>query len=175
MIYQFRCSCQEIRPFHTEVAVGAGHTFFDLHLALQKALGFQPQHLASFLIPLSRKRNPIEISELDPGTGNPLFRCMRRTLISDMMTPGRTLIRYMFDLLNDRYLNLELTGTIMEKNLREPVVGLNRGKTPVQVLDDVMTDDPIVASETKNAKKSDNYGILADYYEIFGEMEEYVL
>jgi len=63
----------------------------------------------------------------------------------------------------------------MEKNLREPVVGLNRGKTPVQVLDDVMTDDPIVASETKNAKKSDNYGILADYYEIFGEMEEYVL
>ena len=176
MIYQFRCSCQESRRFQPEVSIGAHHTFADLHLALQNSLGFQPYHLASFIIPVPKKRARIEISELDPGTGNPLFFCMRNTLIGEMITPDRKLILYMFDLMNDRYLNLELTGTIMEKNLMEPVVSLNRGEKPVQVLDDVMTEDLFETSEKRKSKKSDsNYGVLTDYYEIFGEMEEYVL
>ncbi len=173
MIYQFRCSCQESLRFHPEVEAGANHTFFDLHLALQEALGFKPFHLASFLIPLPQKRAQIEISELDPGTDNPLFRSMRNTLLCEMITPGRKLIRYVFDWMNDRYLNLELTGTIMEKNLREPLVSLNRDETPVQVLDDVMTDTLFEISEIKSSDS--NFGILSDYYEIFGEMEEYVL
>jgi hypothetical protein len=77
-----------------------------------------------------------------------------------------------YDLLDDRFINLQLTGTYMEKNLREPLVKLNSGEIPVQTMDDVITGELFVVSETPASDP--NYGILNDYYEIFGEMEEYV-
>lgn len=60
----------------------------------------------------------------------------------------------------------------MEKNLREPLIGLLLGESPVEVLDDVMTDE---LPEVKISQETEGgYGILADYYEIFGEMEDLV-
>ncbi len=60
----------------------------------------------------------------------------------------------------------------MEKNLREPLIGLLLGESPVEMLDDVMTDE---MPEVKNSPETEGgYGILADYYEIFGEMEDLV-
>ncbi len=60
----------------------------------------------------------------------------------------------------------------MEKNLREPLIGLLLGESPVEVLDEVMTEK---MPEVKNAPETEGgYGILADYYEIYGEMEDLV-
>jgi hypothetical protein len=61
----------------------------------------------------------------------------------------------------------------MEKNLREPSVILNNGEIPVQTMDEVITGELFDLSDSKTPDP--NYGILDDYYEIFGEMEEYVL
>ena len=47
------------------------------------------------------------------------------------------------------------------------------GEIPVQSMDDVITGELFDVSNT--SKSDPNYGILNDYYEIFGEMEEYVL
>jgi len=61
----------------------------------------------------------------------------------------------------------------MENNLRKPAVILKKGEIPVQVMDDVIGGDML---ETKEIRLSESdYGILNDYYEIFGEMEEYVM
>jgi hypothetical protein len=90
-----------------------------------------------------------------------------------MLMPGKSFLRYVFDFFNDRYIQLELTGTIMEKNLREPVVKLNHGKSPVQDLDEGMTDELFEPVKVKN--NDHHYGVVDDYYEIFGEMEEYVV
>ncbi len=60
----------------------------------------------------------------------------------------------------------------MEKNLREPLIGLLLGESPVEVLDDVMTEE--LPGVKNSPEKESGYGILADYYEIFGEMEDLV-
>ncbi len=173
MVYKFRCSCQETRHFQLEIEADSGHSFFDLHRAIQASLGFQPLHLASFFLPAGKGHRQVEISQLGHNKARPRFRNMKSTLIGEMLVPGIKALRYVFDYLNDRYIQLELTGTIMEKNLREPVVKLNRGKSPVQVLDDVLTDGFFEPSNGKG--KDPHYGVLDDYYEIFGEMEEYVV
>ena len=61
----------------------------------------------------------------------------------------------------------------MDKNLRKPSVTVNGDNIPVQNLDEVLTDDMTGSLENKSVDP--NYGILNDYYEIFGEMEEYLL
>ena len=98
---------------------------------------------------------------------------IRNTLLGDLMKPGIRFFRYVFDLMNDRYLQIQLTGTIMEKNLREPLVRMNRGKAPVQIMDEELQEE--VFDKLNKKKPNADYGILTDYYEIFGEMEEYVL
>jgi hypothetical protein len=61
----------------------------------------------------------------------------------------------------------------MEKNLREPLIIRNGGEIPVQALDEVITGEMYDFSEKKSADP--DYGVLNDYFEIFGDMEEYVL
>jgi hypothetical protein len=173
MIYQFIGSYYETPDFQLDICVDASHTFADLHLALQSALGFQSAHLASFLIPGFNGSRKIEISQLGTGIKNSRFFNMQNTLVGEMMNQQVKFICYVFDLLNDRFINLQLTGTNMEKNLREPSVKLSSGEIPVQSMDDVITGELFDVSNT--SKSDPNYGILNDYYEIFGEMEEYVL
>ena len=173
MIYQFIGSYYETPDFQLDICVDASHTFADLHLALQSALGFQSAHLASFLIPGFNGSRKIEISQLGTGIKNSRFFNMQNTLVGEMMNQQVKFICYVFDLLNDRFINLQLTGTNMEKNLREPLIIRNGGEIPVQSLDDVLTGEMFDFSEKKSADP--NYGVLNDYFEIFGDMEEYVL
>jgi hypothetical protein len=173
MIYQFIGSCYESPDFQLDIDVDAGHTFSDLHVALQSALGFQSIHLASFLIPGFHDSRKIEISQLGTGIKNSRLFNMHNTLIGDMMKFPIRSICYVFDFLNDRFINMQLTGTNMEKNLREPSVKLSSGEIPVQTLDEVITGELFDVSQTPASDP--NYGILNDYYEIFGEMEEYVI
>ncbi|MBP6968883.1 MAG: hypothetical protein KBB66_07680 [Prolixibacteraceae bacterium] len=172
MIYQFRCSCQESPHFQLEIDADSQHSFFDLHLALQSCLGFQPLELASFFISLARGREQIEVTQ-SGGLKTARVFPIRNTLLGDLMKPGIRFFRYVFDLMNDRYLQIQLTGTIMEKNLREPLVRMNRGKAPVQIMDEELQEE--VFDKLNKKKPNADYGILTDYYEIFGEMEEYVL
>jgi hypothetical protein len=173
MIYQFLGSCYETPDFQLAIDIDAGNTFSDLHFALQSALGFQSAHLASFLIPGFSGSRKIEISQLGSGIKKGRFSNMHNTLIGDMMKFPVKSICYVYDLLDDRFINLQLTGTYMEKNLREPLVKLNSGEIPVQTMDEVITGELFDVSDTPASDP--NYGILNDYYEIFGEMEEYVL
>jgi hypothetical protein len=171
MIYQFTGSCCESPDFQMYVGADAGHTFWDLHQSMQISLGFQPSHLASFLIPGVLGHRKIEISQLFAWKRNSKLLNMHDTMVGDIMQLPVKLIYYVFDCLNDRYINLKLTGAYMEKNLREPSVTLNRGEIPVQTLDELATGELFGLPEDKDP----NFGLLSDYYEIFGEMEEYVL
>jgi hypothetical protein len=173
MIYQFNGTYHELSHFQLNVDADSGHTFFDLHQALQSALGFEPLHLASFIVPPIQGLPQIEITLLSCGEHRSRLLPMQNTLIGDIMTPGRRFIYYVFDLLNDRFINLQLTGTNMEKNLKEPSIILNQGEIPIQAMDEEMAGELFDLSEKKTADP--NYGVLNDYFEIFGEMEEYVL
>ncbi len=61
----------------------------------------------------------------------------------------------------------------MEENLRKPPVNFERGIVPVQTMEEAIAGDLFDVSEANPADP--DFGVLTDYYGIFGEMEEYLL
>lgn len=171
MIYQFRINSQESKQFQLEIELDGRNTFFDLHNTIQASLRFQSFQLASFFVPDSTGRKQVEISLLDFGVNGKPFFIMQKTRIDEFISAENPYLIYTFDLFNDRSLFVELTGINMENNLKEPFVKLNRGEAPVQVLEETVAEQDLSLRGEEEAVY--DYGILEDYYEIFGEMEDF--
>jgi hypothetical protein len=170
MIYYFKITSQESKNFHLEMELDEKQTFFDFHSAIQKCLGFESHQLASFFISDGTWRKHKEISLLDLGLNGGVYLTMQKTRLSDLIkTEGQNLI-YTFDFFNDRSLYIELTGIIMEKNLKEPTVTLKQGDAPVQVFGDEPENKE--ATKLQEEEVFMDFGVVDDYNELFGEMED---
>ena len=170
MIYQFKVTSYQPSRFQFILEADAEHSFKDLHLTLQAAAGISPFQMASFFVFDGAGKSNTEISEVElPCTKAPCLS-MRNTMIKDILSSNTPYIRYTYDLFNDYSLILELTGINMEKNLREPLVMVNGNDSPTEVLDEIITNDATAATN-----HSPDYGMLDDYYEIFGDIEELTL
>jgi len=171
MIYNFKIHSREFDNFQMEVSLDGNHTFFNFHCFIQECLGFEPHQLASFFVSDARWKKLKEISQLDMGLNSSVFLNMRKTKLSEMLHSTNQKLIYTFDFFNDRSLYMELTGIIMVQNLNEPLVALQRGRKPVQVLEedsygqatDVLHEEEVFM----------DFGELNDYTEIFGEMENF--
>ena len=171
MIYHFRITSPETRNFHLEVELDREHTFFDLHTLIQKSIGFDSHQLASFFIPDQHGRKQKEISLLDTGFYGGAYLIMQRTSLADVFELSPQQLLYTYDFLSDRSLNIELTGIVMERNLNEPMVMLKQGDAPVQVYE---ADSYIPeAAKFQEEEVLMDFGILDDYTELYGEMEDY--
>ena len=173
MIYKFQIVSQESLNFKLEIAVDSKSSFYELHVVIQEALHYQSHQLASFFVYSSKENKIKEISLIDAGKGMNGFPnfTMIRTKLSDLITSKEFSILYTFDLFNNRSLNFELTGIVMKKNLKEPLVTLSEGDAPVQILEEEFT-----AEESTIIQEDDilnDFGVLEDYAKIFGEMEDF--
>jgi hypothetical protein len=170
MIYHFKITSQDSKNFHMEVELDGKHLFSDFHSVIQKSLGYETYQLASFFISNGSWKKIKEISMLDLGTNNGVYYIMQKTKLADLLkTEGQKLI-YTFDFFNDRSLFVELTGIIMEKNLKEPFVTLKQGDAPVQVLGE--EPEPKEAIRLQEEEVFMDFGVVEDYDELFGEMED---
>jgi hypothetical protein len=62
LIYQFKITLSEIEPLiWRRIQVPAKYSFWDLHIAIQDAMGWLDYHLHAFRFRSKHKRNPIEI------------------------------------------------------------------------------------------------------------------
>lgn len=170
MIYHFKITSQESKNFYLEVEAGEKQTFFDFHSCIQKSLDFESHQLASFFISDGTWRKHKEISLLDLGLNGGVYLTMQKTRLSDLIqTEGQKLI-YTFDFFNDRSLYIELTGIIMEKNLKEPTVTVKQGDAPVQVFGEEPENHE--ATKLQEEEVFMDFGVVDDYDELFGEMED---
>ncbi|SHJ51619.1 pRiA4b ORF-3-like protein [Tangfeifania diversioriginum] len=171
MIYHFKITSQDSKNFHFEVELDGKHSFSDFHSVIQKSLGYETYQLASFFILNGSRKKIKEISMLDLGINNGVYYIMQKTKLADLLkTEGQKLI-YTFDFFNDRSLFVELTGIIMEKNLKEPFVTLKQGDAPVQVLGE--EPEPKEATRLQEEEVFMDFGVVEDYDELFGEMEDF--
>ncbi len=170
MIYQFKVILFECKKVQIEIEIDERQSFLDLHEALQSKLGIPDCQMASFFVTDSLGRKRFEVSQVEMGSGIAPCMYMRRTKIGDLISPEVPILHYTFDLFNDKSFFMELTGIYMEKNLREPKVRINGIDSQVQMLQEIIRDDFVVEVEQKQT--SSDYGVAADYYEIFGDIEE---
>ena len=171
MILTFQIISQESHNFRLEVVLDDKHSFFDFHSIIQKSVGFESHQLASFFISDRRWKKLVEISMLDIGINGAACFIMQKTKLGELLhSKGQQLI-YTFDFLDDRSFLIELTGIVMERNLKEPFVTLKQGDAPVQVLgEEVATEEQ---TDFQQEEVYMDFGELDDYTEIFGEMDDF--
>ena len=171
MIYHFKITSPESRHFQLEVEVNGEHTFYDFHTLIQNSIDYQSHQLASFFIAGRNGRKLTEISLLDFGLDGGAYLTMHKTKISDFIKSKSQQLIYTYDFINDRSFYIELTGLIMEKNLREPYVSSKQGEAPVQILDEESRTQEATTIQEEEVLM--DFGILDDYSELYGEMEDF--
>ncbi|SHF96651.1 pRiA4b ORF-3-like protein [Mariniphaga anaerophila] len=171
MICKFRITSPESKNFQLAVEADGKNTFLEFHTIIQQGVDFESHQLASFFLSDINGRKQQEVSLLDLGLNGGIYHTMQKTKLSDLIQSEAQKITYTFDLINDRSLFIELTGIVMEKNLKEPLITLKQGEAPVQILGD---DSP--AQDSAKLQEEEvlmDFGILDDYTELYGEMEDY--
>ena len=72
LVYQFKITLHEIEPpVWRKIQVPAKYTFWDLHVAIQDAMGWLDYHLHAFHLRQKHKRKPIEIGIPETEIGTP--------------------------------------------------------------------------------------------------------
>ena len=172
MIYHFKIISHESKEFCMEMETDSESTFFSFHSAIQKNLGFESHQVASFFVSDNRGKKIREISMLGLGLNSAACHTMQKTRISEFIqSKGQQLI-YTFDFFNDRSFYIELTGIIMGKHLNEPLITMQRGNAPAQILGEDSTDhDQVLVLQEEEVFL--DFGELDDYTKIFGEMDDF--
>jgi hypothetical protein len=174
MIYTFKILSDESKDFLAEVKINCRNSFFDFHLIIQRIADFEPFQIASFFVSDEKGRKIKEISLMDAGINGGAYNLMQNTKLSDLLQEKHQKLIYTFDFINDRSFFIELTDIDMGTELKEPLVTQKQGVAPLQVLSDEF--DVITSSKSKIQEEEEvfmDFGILDDYNELFGEMEDF--
>src|SRR5690554_5695204 len=109
MTYHLKITSPETNNFLLEVEADGRHTFFELHLLVQKSLDYESHQLASFFMPDRQGRKVKEISLLDAGYNGGAYHLMQKTQIDAIINEEQQPFYYTYDFINDRSFNIELT------------------------------------------------------------------
>lgn len=171
MVYLSHIKCMEKPDFDLQILVNDSHTFAEFHLAIQKACGFNPDQLASFFyLPGLSPSRKVEISQTDAAYSGFANCTMEKTQLKNLLRSEQEHLLYVFDLIQDRSFDIELTRLFMKKDVLEPSITSMNGEAPAQVLEEELQDDS--AESFSFIRECYDYGDLDDYTEIFGEMED---
>jgi len=96
-VYQFKISLQEIIPqIWRRIQVPASYTFWDLHVAIQDAMGWTDSHLHEFQIKNPKTGRKVNIGTPDEDFGSKVSPGWKKK-IADFFTPANSKAEYTYD------------------------------------------------------------------------------
>lgn len=115
MIFKVRMLSDEDDNFFRDYALPYDMTLAELHRFICRDLGFDPENIASFFASDREWNKGREFTLIDMGFGDPgdpqAPLPMESALLSQIFTRSHDRLIYLFDMLEERALYLELTGT----------------------------------------------------------------
>jgi hypothetical protein len=156
VVYTFRMISNEEDDFQRDFEIRADHTFFDLHLAIQKNLGYDKSQMASFVLTNDKWERETEITLFDMSD-----EPSEDALIMDKVSVGKICIHrkqkllYIFDFFSDRCFFIELVKIEdADPHVTYPKCILAKGKIPVQI---IMEDNNIDGSPVEEFDDLENF------------------
>ncbi len=115
LIYQFKITLLEIEPLiWRRIQVPADYSFWDLHVAIQDAMGWLDYHLHAFFIRPKHKKKAIEIGiPVDDWDGDSVVPGWEVPITDHFIEPGQ-LTEYRYDF-GDRWIHEVLFEAILLK------------------------------------------------------------
>jgi len=173
MVFKFRIISDKVENFALHIDADAKNTFFELHEAIQDTCKYDPSELATFFL---------ADEEWDKGTEVPMFRdkspknksavTMKNATLGDLLKEKEDKLIYIFDIINQKSLYIELNEIVMEKKLNTPVVTFNRGLAPLQSSSNRYDTDLLASEDFELQNAFTDFGELEDLNMIYGEMGE---
>lgn len=169
MILEIEITSNEVPEYKRNIQIDSQNTFYDLHTIIQLSSGFDQSQMASFFINVGRSNKLIEISSVDLGMPSNKNLSMQQTILETLFEKPGQKITYHFDLINERFFNVEFKKKLMKNDLKEPFISFEKGKSPAQIIVSEIENSEVDLLELDDLQTS--FAELEDYYEIYGEME----
>ncbi|MBD8389932.1 hypothetical protein [Dysgonomonas sp. BGC7] len=136
MIFRFLLLSDEVEDFKREIQINADATFYDLHKAIIKSVGYKEGEMTSFFICGDdwEKEREITLVEMDTSSDEDSFT-MEASVLDDFLEDERQKLMYVFDYMTERAFFMELREIITGKDIKEPLCTQSVGQAPAQFVD----------------------------------------
>ncbi len=173
MVFKFKILSDEVENFVLHIDADAKNTFFELHEVIQDECKYDPSELATFFLADEEWDKGMEISMF--GNKPPKYNSavtMKNATLGDYLQEKEDKLIYIFDVINQKSLYIELNEIVMEKKLNTPVVTYNRGLAPLQSSSNRYDTDLLANEDSELQNVFTDFGELEDLNMIYGEMGE---
>jgi len=173
MVFKFRIISDRIEDFALHVEANAKNSFFELHEVIQDTCNFDPSELATFFIADEEWDRGVEIAMFaDKYSKQHPTLMMKDTVLGDYLKEKEDKLIYVFDVINQKSLYIELYEIVMEKKLNTPIVTNSRGMAPVQTASSRYNTDLLAEQDSELQNIFTDFGELEDLNMIYGEIGE---
>lgn len=175
MVLKFKIISDKVEDFALHLDADAKNTFFELHEAIQDECKYDPSELATFFIADEEWDKGLEIKMFSGNHGeHDSGLTMKTALLGDFLKEKEDKLIYVFDVINQKSLFIELIEIIMEKKLIAPIVTFNRGLAPSQSSSNHADTNLLVDEDSELQKVFTDFGELEDLNMIYGEIGEVI-
>ena len=175
MVFKLKIISDKIDNFVLHIDADANSTFFELHEAIQDECKFDPSELSTFLLADEEWDAGMEIAMFDSSASiKKSTPNMKNALLGDFIKEKEDKLIYVFDVINQKSLYIELNEIVMEKKLNTPIVTLKRGLDPVQGTSTRYDTDLLVDDDSELQDIFTDFGELEDLNMIYGEIGEVI-
>ena len=175
MVFKFKVISDKVENFALHIDADAKNTFFELHEVIQDECKYDPSELATFFLADEEWDKGLEImmfKNSSPKQNSVIS--MKNAVLGDYLKEKEDKLIYVFDVINQKSLYIELNDIVMEKKLNTPVVTYNRGLAPVQNSSNRYDTDLLANEDAELQNVFTDFGELEDLNMIYGEMGEVI-
>lgn len=151
-IYRFRVSFEDYDEIIREIDVLSKHTFLDLHFAIQKALGYDPERPSSFYISNDQWKKGEEFTYL--ASDQKIKKgalLMENTRLNKHIDDPHQKFYYTYNFDRPFDFHVQLIKILKEEEGKEyPALFKSVGKAPKPFNNTTLTDDSLGDEEPKN-------------------------
>ena len=136
MVYKFRIISDEVDGFFREIKIDSDASFYDLHEAILKSVGYKDDQMTSFFCDDDwEKETEVTLEDMGGGSSEEDTYVMRDTRLSELLEDEKQKLLYVFDPLAERVFFIELSEIITGKDLDKAVCSRKEGEAPQQTID----------------------------------------
>ena len=159
-VYKYKISINGNKNFMRECEIEDSATLYDFHRCVQNDLDFDEAQLAIFFTSNPDWEKLKSIPLFDFGDGS-----MDSVLISDLIDENENNLLYVFDIYNNRQLQIELMHEVEQSRATYPRMVVSKGNPPNQFT------EKNIASEIDDTE-IDNSGFESDEISFLSETDE---
>lgn len=137
MVYRFTMVSDEVDDFVREFQISPDATFFDLHTAILKSVGFTDDEPTSFFVCNEdwEREHEVTLEAMNDESSEEDSYIMKDTELSELVEDEGQKLTYVFDVMTERSFFLELTEIITRKESKTPQCTRSQGEPPQQKVD----------------------------------------